>query len=205
MKKLLMLFALVSLVQLQAANANENNEEARVTMKEFISSHYSMLTLPKEGKKKFYTYCSSAQLSFIIGYESGVCVGMSLDSEGKIDYVPTRLRTWKVSWGAGLGAEDGSLHQVKGIKKLEDINGYYLIASSGAGFVASLRAHWFTIKLTLEDLAGNTPELDGGLPVLNAGLDIISLGIMQYKKMPGTQIQIMKLSSKQLNRLQRNY
>lgn len=193
MKKLLLIFALPFILNTQTAQAQDVNKEARVTIKEFINNEGSSLTLPKAGKKKFYTYCSSVQIALVAGYETGHCVSMSLDSQGNIDYIATKLRNWKVSWGAGVGVNEDNLHRIKGVNSLSDINGYYLIASSGAGFIGSVRENWFTIKLSLKDLAGNTPEMDGGVPVLNVGLDIISLGLMQYKNMPGARIQQTKL------------
>lgn len=193
MKKLLLLLALPFIMNAQIAKAESVNAEAKEIVRELISNEASSLTLPKAGKKKFYTYCSSVQIAIIAGYETGACVSLSLDSQGTIEYIATRLRNWKVSWGASIGVNENNLHRIRGISSLADINGYYLIASSGAGFIGSVRENWFTLKLSLKDLVGNTPDMDGGVPVLNAGLDIISLGLMQYKDMPGAKVQRTKL------------
>jgi hypothetical protein len=193
MKKLLLLLALPFIINTQAVKADEVSETTKNTLEEALTSELNSVILPKAGKKKFYTYCSSFQLAFVLGYETGLCLSLSVDSKGNVDYIPVRLRNWKVSWGAGLGLNEGNLHRVKGVSSLSDINGYYLIASSGAGFVGSVRENWFTLKLSLKDLVGNTPEMDGGVPVLNVGLDIISLGLMQYKSVPGAKVQRTKI------------
>jgi hypothetical protein len=195
MKTLLALIALALSLGIPHAKAQskDTNKLAREAMEEFIAEESAFLSLPRPGKKKFYTYCGSVQFVLILGYETGACISMSLDSTGRIDYIPTRLRNWKVSWGAGIHRNHGSLHRIRGINSLSDINGYYLIASSGVGFIAHVRENWFTIKLSLKDLVGNSPEMDGGIPVLSAGLDIISLGLMQYKSVPGAKVQSINL------------
>ncbi len=193
MKKLVLMLSLPFMLNAFSAKAEDVNKEAKSIIKEFISNEGRSLSLPKEGKKKFYTYCSTVQIAIIVGHETGKCLSLSLDSDGNLDYISTRLRNWKVSWGATVGVSENNLHRIRGIKSLNDINGFYLIASSGAGWIGNVRENWFTLKLSFKDLAGNTPEMDGGVPVLNAGIDIISLGLMQYKDMPGAKIQRTKL------------
>ncbi len=193
MKKLLLLMIFPFILNSNVANADDANKDAKETIEEFISQEASLIKLPQVGKKKFYTYCSSVQVTLIVGYETGKCVSMGIDSKGNIDYIPMELKSWKVSWGAGVGLIEKNLHRIKGVSSLTEISGFYLIASSGAGFIGTVRENWFTLKLSLKDLIGNTPEMDGDAPLLNVGLDIISLGIMQYKQPSGAKVQKAKI------------
>lgn len=168
---------------------------AKATLESYIrmNSHKKYIKLPKIGKKKFYSLCDSLEVSFIVGLESGICVLLSVDHAGTIEYFPMNVTVLKVGWGASIGADFIDLHQIQGVTSLDDVAGYYMIASSGIGAISSVRENWFTIKLTTKGLIGNGPEYDTtGFMVKS---DILSLGLLSYKVRKSSKKQVMKFLS----------
>ncbi len=193
---LLGLFLMGSVSAVASTNLNSPTSreiEANEMITKLITEDIDDLKLPARGKLYFYTLCNTFEFQLIIGGEEGRCVAFSLNSIGSIEYVPINIWVAILGFGGSVSSHQLDLHRIKGVDSLDEIAGLYLSAISGVSVVSNARVNWFTLKLTIFDIVGNTPEGDTTVKS-GYGCASFSVTIFHYSKSVGRK-QFLSLSS----------
>ena len=181
----------------QSSFADTRENEARKTLESFVSDHLSLFTIPKsQSKPIFYTLCNSYGAQYAVGYEGGKCVALSINAQGKIEYVPMKIRAIKIGAAAAVTAHLTALHRIKGVKDFSEITGAYLFLNSGVSAIGSFQENYFTKKIAWNGI-GNTPECDASWG--GAEMNFLSLGVLWYTKHDYSRTQTLQLDQEQIN------
>jgi hypothetical protein len=176
------------------ARADEIPYDAKGTLNAFLATHLSEISWPESGRN-FYTLCTSKEGQLFFGYEGGRCVAFGIDTAGRIEYLPVKIRAVKLGVAVGGTAHIAALHPIGGIDSLDDIGGAYLYLASGAGLVKGAQITYFTKKIGWNG-AGDSPDTDvspGGFEA-----NILTLGVLWYQRAENAKSQWTTLTHAQL-------